>query len=480
MKILVALIHHESNSFNPNLTTVEEFQILKNEELFFKSKLYDNSSLMGIIDTLDKEELEIIPTIVVLPKAEGGLIENSTYQRIKNAYINEINKYTNIDGICLALHGSMTTEEGLDVEGDILELTRRKYGVEIPLIVALDMHAMISKKMVKNSDALIGYRTAPHIDKYETGVRTAELLIKKLKKNINLKMRVIPIPILLSGEMSKTNEYPMKNLIETLEAKDNEEGILSTSYFLGFPWADCEFNNAAAVVVAENAELAEKTVLELAENFWKYKKEFDFTVPAYNLADSLEVGKTDLSAPVFIIDSGDNPGAGSTQNDLTVLRYLLDKSSDFDKLLYGSINLPELVNYSYQLGEKKQLKFKINFEGEPVLLKGKIEKLREYKGVRSVLVVINDLYLVFSDQKVVMQDPDFMQSLKLDINDFKIIMLKSGYLSPEYQNYAKTTILALTPGYTYQIFEKLEYKKLKRPIHPLDKDFKPEFKEIQY
>jgi len=475
VKILVALIHHESNSFNPNLTNLKEFEILRNNEVLQNRNTFVKSSLKGIIDTLAKEEIEIIPTVVVLPKAEGGLIEESTYQTIRSLYIEEIKKHKEIDGICLALHGSMTTEKKLDVEGEILALTRKHFGDKIPITAALDMHAMISKKIVENVDALVAYRTAPHIDKYETGVKAAELLVRNLYEGINLKMKAIQIPILLSGEMSKTDEYPMKNLIKNLEKKDKLEGVLSTSYFLGFPWADLEFNNASAVVVAEDAKLAEKIVFELAEEFWKYKKEFDFTVPAFNLADSLEFGKTDPAAPLFIIDSGDNPGAGSTQNDLTVLKYLLDKSSDFNKLLYGSINLPELVNYSYQLGEKKQLKFKINFEGEPVLIKGNIEKLREYKGVRSVLVVFNDLYLVFSDQKVVMQDPEFMHSLNLDLSKFKIVMLKSGYLSPEYQNYSKKTILALTPGYTYQVFEKLEYNNLKRPIYPLNKDFEPNF-----
>lgn len=479
MKIIVALIHHESNSFNPNLTTLKEFKLLKNEEIMKNKEIYSRSSLKGIIDTLEAGEVEIVPTLVALPTAEGGLIDKSDYQKIKNLYLEEIKKHKDIDGICLALHGSMTTEDYLDVEGDLLELTKKHFGAGTPITVAFDMHGMLSEQIIENVDAMAAYRTAPHIDKYETGVRAAELLLKILVDKVNLEMRVVKIPILISGEMSKTDVYPMSYLISKLKEIDKRDNVYLSSYFLGFPWADVSFNNAAAVVVADNKKIAEKYALELAEKFWSLKEEFEFIAPAYEIEEALEKAKIEDDNPIFIIDSGDNPGAGSTQDNLSVCKYLIENKLTQDKLLYASINKEEVVDKAFKIGEKKEIEIDIFSGDDKVFLSGLVKKIGYFNEVRSVLIVVGNLNLVFSDQKVVMYEPELLYNLGLDLNQFKIVMLKSGYLSPKYQPFAKKTILALTPGYTYQVFKNLDYQNVPRPIYPLDRIENLEFETVK-
>ena len=373
----------------------------------------------------------------------------------------------------------MTTEDYLDVEGDLLELTRNHFGSEIPITVAFDMHGMLSEQMIKNIDALAAYRTAPHIDKYETGVKAAELLLKILVDKAELKMEVVKIPILISGEMSKTDEYPMSNLISELERIDKKDDVYLTSYFLGFPWADVSFNNAAAVVVADNRNTAKKYVFELAKKFWSLKDEFKFIAPAYEIEEAIEKAELEEERPIFVIDSGDNPGAGSTQDNLEVCKYLVENRSTETKLLYASINKAEVVAKAFQIGEGKEIEIEIVSQEDKLLLSGLIKKTGSFNNVRSALIVIGNLNLVFSDQKVVMYDPEFLHNLGLNLNDFKIIMLKSGYLSPKYQPFAKKTILALTPGYTYQVFKNLVYKNVPRPIYPLDRIENLEFETVK-
>lgn len=479
MKIIVGLIHHESNSFNPNLTTLKEFKLLKNKEIMKNEEVYLKSSLKGIIDTLKSKGIEIVPTLVAVPTAEGGLVAEKDYQKIRGLYLGEIKKQDDVDGVCLALHGSMTTENKLDVEGDLLEQTRKCFGSEIPIAVAFDMHGMISDQILKNIDALAAYRTAPHVDKYETGVRAAELLLNILVDKIDLKTEIVKLPILLSGEMSKTDKYPMSDLISELEKIDKEEGVYSSSYFLGFPWADVKFNNAAAVVVADNCNSAQKYALKLAEKFWNLKDKFEFIAPAYKFEEALEKAESETDNPIFIIDSGDNPGAGSTQDNLAVCKYLLEEKSPKNKVVYASINKAEVVDQAEKIGEGQKIEIEIVSREDKVLISGLVKKFNFYNGVRSVLIIIGNLYLVFSDQKLVMNDPKFLFELGLEINDFKIVMLKSGYLSPLYQLFAKKTILALTPGYTYQVFKNLDYKDISRPIYPLDEIENLEFKTVE-
>ncbi len=482
MKILVGMIHHESNSFNPELTELDEFKILRGEEVLENRDMYSHSSLNGIIETLKKNKVEIVPTAVVMPTSEGGLVSDRAYQEIKKMYISEMEKHKDIEGVCLDLHGSMTTESHLDVEGDILSETRSFFGNGIPITASVDMHAMITDKMIKNADGLTAYRTAPHIDKYETGVRAADMLLKVLKENIKLEISGVKIPILISGEKSESNKYPMNELLKKLELIDKKEKVLNSSYCLGFPWADVEFNTASALVVTEGSKkIADQEAKYLAGLFWDKRYEFKFTTPAYSLPEALEIAAAEDEGPIFVIDSGDNPGAGSNQKIVEPLIYLTE--NNFRNILYGSVYDKEVVDLLTKAGpgvEKDIYLGQKNCDPKSgkVKFSCKVKKIRNYKGIKSVLADINGIDVIISDQKVVMTDPEFVFSFGIELDNYKIIMFKSGYLAPEYQPYSKKTLLALTPGYTYQELEKLPYKNVKRPIFPLDKIDKIEFESF--
>ncbi|RCW41554.1 MULTISPECIES: M81 family metallopeptidase [unclassified Halanaerobium] len=479
MKILVGMIHHESNSFNPELTELDEFKILKGEEVLENRDMYSHSSLKGIMETLKKNKFEIVPTAVFLPTSEGGLVSDGAYQKIKKIYINEMEKHKDIDGVCLALHGSMTTESHLDVEGDILSETRAFFGDDVWITAAVDMHAMITDKMIKNADGLTAYRTAPHVDKYETGVRAADMLLKALKENIELKMSGVKIPYLVSGEKSEGSKYPMNELLKKLELVDKKEKVLNSSFCLGFPWSDVKFNTVSALVVTEESKkIADQEAKYLARLFWDKRYDFKFTTPAYSLSESLKIAAAEDDSPVFIIDSGDNPGAGSSQKIVEPLIYLTE--NNFKNVLYGSVCDREVVDLLSEAGPGVRKDIYLGQKNSDpksgkVKFCCKVKKIRYYKGIKSVLTDIDGIDVIISNQKVVMTDPEFVFNFDIKLDNYKIIMFKSGYLAPEYQPYSKKTLLALTPGYTYQELEKLPYKNVKRPIFPVDKIDKIEF-----
>lgn len=481
MKVIVGLLHHESNSFNPELTGLDEFIVLKGKEVIEKSRLYERASLKGIIDTLTKNNIEILPTIVALPTSEGGLVKREAYEYLKDAYIHELKKYKNYDGVCLDLHGSMTTEDLIDVEGDILSETRKIVGKDIPITVSLDMHAMVTDKMMKNANGLVSYRTAPHIDKYETGVRAATMLVKVLKEKIELTMEGYKIPFLVSGERSETDKYPMNELLKKIEEVDKEEKVIYSSYCLGFPWADVEFNTVSSIVVTQgDRKLADKKARYLAEEFWKKRYDFKFTTPAYSLEEALKLAMKEKEFPVFVIDSGDNPGAGSNQKIVEPLIYL--KEHGYKEVLYGSVCDEEAVEKLIKEGVGKQKKVLLGQKNtDPnsgkVEFICKVKNINKYEDVTSVLVDINGIDVIISDKKVVMTEPEFVFSLGIKLEDYKIVMFKSGYLDPKYKPYAKKIMLALTPGYTFQELEKIPYKRVKRPIFPVDRMDEIEFEK---
>src|SRR5699024_4293577 len=136
----------------------------------------------------------------------------------------------NISAVLLSLHGAMATNNIDDVEGDLLVTIREMVGPDIPIAVSLDHHAHVSDLMNQNTDILYSYSTFPHVDQYETGQRTAELLIKLLEKEFVPVMKAVKIPMLVSPEAQEDSKFPMKEIFSYLYYLEKSKDIVSISY----------------------------------------------------------------------------------------------------------------------------------------------------------------------------------------------------------------------------------------------------------
>lgn len=474
MKIIIGLIQHESNSFNPTPTCLDEFNLILGGNILKNSDSYHNSSLEGIINVLQKHKVELIPTVVARPRSEGGLVAREAYLKIKNSLIEELGKSGgDFSAVCFAFHGSMTVEDIGDAEGDLLEEIRNFVGEEIPVVCCLDMHAMLTKKMMVNADAFVGYRTAPHIDTLETGEKTAEILYDSLLNNYKLSTAAVGLPILISGEKSESAKPPMNELYSEIEKTDQIDGVLSSSYFLGFPWADVEFNCGSALVVTrDNNDLAEKEALKLAEKFINRLPDFKFTTETHSFADAIEIACSEKQSPIFIIDSGDNPGAGASQDITCTLEYLLSLGLE-EKILYAVITDKDAYQDCVEVGENKEIKVKIgrkddNIGSKPIEIEGVIKTTASYKNLNAAVITVQGIDVIITSKAIVLTEPEFFRTLELDFKDYKIAVLKSGYLDPKLEPYTKRVILGLSSGYTNQVLKDLNYSKIKRPIYPFD------------
>src|SRR6056297_1349533 len=111
MNILIGLIQHESNTFNPVLTTIDDFDFISGKDIFDKFSSYRGTSLEGIIKFFNDKKVNMLPSVFALPQFEGGKVTLEAYRKIKEIFLEKVNDHrNNIDGICIALHGSMTVE----------------------------------------------------------------------------------------------------------------------------------------------------------------------------------------------------------------------------------------------------------------------------------------------------------------------------------------------------------------------------------
>ncbi len=484
-KVLVGGLHHESDTFNPIITNKNDIWVKRGQDLI------DNigqDSCSGIIKTLIDNGYEVVPTLVARAVPNGEW-DQDYYLDLKKEFLDKLKNEKDLDALCLSLHGSMRVKGIGEAEGDLLKAIRKIYP-DILIITSLDMHATITKEMIECSDGFVGYKCAPHTDTFETGVHAAKIVIEALKTGIKPTMSCVHIPFLVAGEQSETSVEPMNSLINHLREEEKADNkIYALSYLMGFPWADTEDNGVCALVVSKNdKEYADKKAMELAEIFWNRREDFCFYNETRMPEDALKHALSSVNEgiyPVVVSDSGDNPTAGSSSDVTNFLKLILANKEICDirpKLIYQSFYDKEVVDLyldkeigtvlDMKLGAKYDTIKSSSVEAKGKLL-AKVEKFAEAENTNLILLEIGGVDVIVSDKHIGCYDPEIIRALGVDVEKRKIIVVKLGYLEPEIRSIAKRSMMALTTGSSDELFERLPYKVIKRPIYPLDKDFTP-------
>ncbi|MGD1818180.1 MAG: M81 family metallopeptidase [Pleomorphochaeta sp.] len=483
-RVLVGGLHHESDTFNPIVTSRGDIWVKRGEDLINQ---IGQDSCSGIIKTLLDQGYEVVPTLVARAVPNGEW-DKEYYLELKNEFLDKLKAQKDLDALCLSLHGSMRVKGIGAAEGDLLEAIREIYP-DILIVTSLDMHATITEKMIKYCDGFVGYKCAPHTDTFETGIHAAKIVIEALEKNIKPVMSAVHIPFLVAGEQSETSVEPMKSLINHLrEEEKNNSDVFALSYLMGFPWADTKDNGVTALVVAKNdKELADNKAMELAKIFWQRKDDFCFynetRMPDDALVNALDSVNNDIY-PVVISDSGDNPTAGSSSDVTNFLKLILsnDEITKLDPpLIYQSFYDKEVVDLfiEKEIGTTLDIKLGAKYDTvksssveAPAKLISKVKSFKDAENTNLLLLNINGVDVIVSDKHIGCYDPNIIRALGVEVEKRKMIVVKLGYLEPEIRSIAKRSLMALTTGSSDELF-RLPYKVLQRPIYPLDKGFEP-------
>ncbi|MDR2403372.1 MAG: M81 family metallopeptidase [Spirochaetaceae bacterium] len=498
MRILSGGISHESNSLNPIITGEDDFVVLRGNEISRRS-VFSRHSSAGIIETLQKGGAEVIPTVLARA-VPNGVVSAAFYGKIKAEMLQaagEALKQGPIDGVCLALHGSMKVEGGLCAEGDLC-LALRDLLPGIPFTAALDMHATITPALLRAVDGFAGYKTAPHVDSFETGVLAARMLLETLKTRKKLYTASRSVPVMIAGEKSESAAEPMASLLETCKALERDSGtdktaILAASILLGFPWADCEYNAVTILVSAftENRAAADKAARDLAEAFWRRRKEFSFRTECYNSREALAAACTAVlekgERPVFVSDSGDNPTAGAAGDATEVLEEILRIPDRIEKLptplLYSGFYDAPAVAACVQAGEGAEIAITLGgnwdkLNGKKLPFRVRVEKtVRDYGPYKSDLALVRpalpsadlcNILISVTSKHIGFGDENLLPALGINAADYCLVVVKLGYLEPCFRKIAARAIMAASRGCSNEILETIPYEKVKRPLYPLD------------
>jgi microcystin degradation protein MlrC len=463
---------HESNTFTQPQTSLKDFDSLWGSDIFLKCD-GARHPFSGIVDKLKERGATLVPTFYGRAMI-SGTVEREAYETMKRAIIDPIREAGPLDGVCLALHGSMYADGVEDPEGELLAAIRELVGPAVPIVCALDMHATITESMTASANAFAAYRTAPHIDTYETGSRAAELLLSILEGVLEVVTECIRMPMLLCGEQSESDVSPMKELLQLIRETVRERpNILSADYLLGFPWADTPHHSVSVIVAGESRYRDEmrEAAERLADMFWECRNQFQYSTPAYPLDECLDVALECESWPVLISDTGDNPTAGASENLAFVLNRLIERGLE-DALVAVIVDDQARARceeegvgaeFSLELG-----KLSPHPGALPLRTIALVQSLHTVTGIRTAVVAIRKIIVIITEKRVPVYDPEFVEQLGIRLADYQLVILKTGYISHEYQRLAALKLFALTPGDTNIDMASIPYTRLPRPMYPID------------
>ena len=327
-RIAVGGFLHETNTFAPTKATYDDFvhgggwpaMALGADVL--KVMRHINVGLAGFIEQAEAHGWELVPTISCAASPSAHVTKDA-FERVAKVMIDGITAAGPLDAVYLDLHGAMVTEHLDDGEGEILARVRRVIGNDLPLVVSLDLHANVTPRMVEHADALIAYRTYPHVDMADTGRAAAHHLAMLLRTKQRMAKAFRQLPFLIPISWQCTSDQPCKSIYQKLAAHQSDT-VPTLSFAPGFPAADFFDCGPSVFAYGKTQADADAAADEMAKLVVSHESDFDGRIftPDEGVRYAMELAKG-AHKPIVIADTQDNPGAGGDSDTTGMLRALV-------------------------------------------------------------------------------------------------------------------------------------------------------------
>ncbi len=468
-RIAVGGFLHETNTFAPTKATFDDFvhgggwPAMAHGADVLKVMRNINVGLAGFVETAEANGWEMVPTISC-GASPSAHVTKDAFERIVNEMINGIAAAGKLDAVYLDLHGAMVTEHFDDGEGEILARVREVVGKELPLVVSLDLHANVTPQMVEHADALIAYRTYPHVDMADTGRASARHLALLLQSNQKFAKAFRQLPFLIPISWQCTNDQPTKGIYEKLAALESEN-VPTLSFAPGFPAAD--FRDCGPSVFAYGKTQADADAAADAVTKLIVGHEDDFDGRIYSPDDGVRLAMelaTRAGKPIVIADTQDNPGAGGDSDTTGMLRALVRNKAT--RAAIGVIYDPQSAKAAHAAGEGATVTLALGgrsgIPGDvPYRETFVVEKLSDgkfvapgpYYGGRdmdmgpSACLRIDDVRVVVSSHKAQLADQSMYRYVGIEPTRQSILVNKSSvHFRADFEPIAEKLLICAAPG----------------------------------
>jgi microcystin degradation protein MlrC len=479
-RIAVAGFQHETNTFSPIPTTYEDFAsggintpgILKGGDILYFQSREMNNATSGFLHKATSLGLECVP-LLWAESEPSAQMSAETFDQLMGMFEEAFKTSAPFDGVFLDLHGAMIYGDHQDGETEILRRLRAIIG-EVPIVTALDLHGNIAPESFALASAMIGYRTYPHVDIYETGERCAVMLAHLLTGEPVFKaFRQLPFLIPTSSQI--TFQEPLRSIYESLDMLD----VLSATVMLGFPPGDIECAGPSVFAYAETQSKADAAADGLKESLLQHEAEF---VSRLTKMDDAIERAMDLSKntnkPIILADVQDNPGGGSGSDSVWVLEALIRRAAQ--DVALGLMFDPEAANLAHAAGEGATLEIDLGGKMMPghkpcraayqvvKLLEGNIEGTGPMaKGMvinlgKMALLKVDGIFISVASVRIQAADQAVFTAFGLDPRKMKILVLKSFvHFRAAFQEIAGEIIEVEAPGAEFDDPAKVQYTHLR-------------------
>ncbi|HET8626358.1 MAG TPA: M81 family metallopeptidase [Thermomicrobiales bacterium] len=489
MRLALLGYYHETNTFSPTPTDYARFErsgILRGEAIV-REHATAQSTVAGFLELGGEPGIEVVP-LMFASTGPLGLITKDAYDRLTGELLDLLATRGPWDGVLLALHGAAVSEEHPDADAAFTERVRALVGPDLPVGVALDLHANLTERLVANSTVTILYRTNPHLDARARARECGDLIVRTIRGEIRPAQALETPPLVVNIVRQCTGEEPMRGVEADVDAVIARPGILSAGVAMGYPYADVPGLGMAFLAIADGDPVAARDAARwLAERAWDRRADFVGDTPSPDEAIAMAVAFPER--PVVLMDVGDNIGGGSPADSTVLLEAALRLGArDYLQTLYD----PEAVRACIAAGVGATVTLAVGGKtddrhGAPVTVTGRVRVIadgrfedprpthggwRFFDGGPTVGLECPDGYtLVLTSERIGNTSIEQMYSLGIRPEEKRIVVAK-GVVSPRpaYEPIAGRIILVNTPGVTSSDLSTFTYYHRRRPLYPFEGD----------
>ncbi len=482
MRLFTATMAHESSGFSPIPTSVENFR----EGLLHRPSRGElvPGRLVAIECGLTQKGTErghdVIESIGVAATPSGPTVR-ADYESFRDEIVADLKKAMPVDAIALFLHGAQLAQGYDDCEGDLLAALRAVVGPGVPIGVEFDLHGNVTPAMMQNASVIIACKEYPHIDFPERAEELLDILEAAAARRVRPVSAWRSLPML---GIFHTTRQPLRGLVDRIQALEKTQGVLSISIAHGFPWADTPFAGSSIIVVTDNDKaLAERLSGEIAGEFFAMRNEI--AAPMTTIAEAFAQFGNGGSGLTVIADTADNAGGGAASDSTFFLHELARRK--IANAAIGMIWDPMAVDFAFTAGVGATLPLRIGgkispLSGEPFDAEVTVTALnpnltqiafgyRQPLGRAAAVRTADGIDIVLSAAREQTHSPECFTELGIDLSQKRLVIVKSAqHFHARFNAVAEKIIYAVAPGTTSVDFTTFDYKRLKRPIWPLDAD----------
>jgi microcystin degradation protein MlrC len=488
-RVLTARFMHETNTFSRVAT---DMAMIRRRDFHLENEIPaafrgTRSAFGATFEAADKYGWTLVHPVSANPNP-SGIVTDAAFEEITGIVLGAIDAKGPVDGVLLHLHGAMVSQSHEDAEGELLTRLRRRLGAAVPIVVTLDLHANVTRRMAENANALIAYRTYPHIDQYERAWQAAELLQRAMRGEVRPQTVIARRPMIYGLDHGRTQRGPMAELIARGEAIERRGEALVVSVCAGFSRANI-YDVGPSVTVTVDGEGARGQAI--AEEFMDYAWQTrDFTTVkmlAVDQAVALARAGQPGDKPLVIADYTDNPGGGGYGDATALLKGLVE--GGVDSVAFHAICDPEAVADGMRAGVGAKTALTLGGKtdpamgGSPLSLSGEVVCLtngrfiaygpmgggveRNYGPSMVFRVGGIDIIVITNNGQAV--DLAQFTSLGVDPTRYRTVAVKSmQHFRAAFEPIAREVILVDTGALCSEIYTPELFTKVRRPVWPLD------------